>query len=260
LSTTWSAPTGTASSSFFFNTGHEDLEVDVTPLTATFGYRVGVSSRHVGEDHYIKKFHSRQTHFPTKRPFLETRWDDFSGSLTLKTQYVYSGSIMDQSLYTSQTLSVLSSSGVITTVTIPENSVDPTGSLVHSLYDLKPVYNVNEVVNLHLYSQLKDWNPVAIPTASSGTPTAVLTKAYYRVINDVTDEVLIPYGISGTNGSSIDYTRLSYNDEGNYFQFNMINVPTGTLVRFEFIYEVSGTWTWINGNDFKFRVTDTSNG
>jgi hypothetical protein len=254
LTSSWGSPTGTSSASFSgFVTGHEDLEVDLSGiLIPSAGFEIYIDPAFTGSDLYIKKFHSRQSHFPTKRPFIEVRWEDFvtgtmaTTAMWMATTGVWSGTLAP----IFNTASLFNTSSLFGYVVNVTNSlVDPTGALNVSLYDLKPVYDSSEVVRLHLYAQPRAWNPAETLSASSDHTGSVLTNAYYRVVNAVTDEVLVPFG-----SGSPAYTKLSYNNESNYFDFYMSSMPTGTLLRFDFEYHISGSKTFVAGNDFTFRV------
>ncbi len=246
LTAAWAAMTGTASASFYFSSGHEDLDVDVTALaaSASYGYLVEIDPSLTASDLYIKKFHSRQTHFPEKRPYLEVRWSDWTGNLStsslfMATSGAWSGAFVDPRL--SGTMSG-------TTVSVTNSLVDPTGALVLSLYDLRPVYSSSEVVTLHLAVRTRDYNPAAVPSASAASGT-VLSNAFYSVVDAVTEQVLVPFA-----SGAIPYTRLSYNDLGDYFALSMSLFPTGTVLRIDFAYQVGSTTTVVPGDDFTFRV------
>lgn len=257
----WMFPTSTSSwltssaaiTSSIFETGHEDLEINVTDLTqSSFGYQIFIDQAFSDSDLYIKKFHSRQTHFPTKKPYLEVRWNDcFSGTFSTSSFFVmssgpWSGTFMDVNMSSSAL------SGAIVSTT--NSLVDPTGSLLFSLSQLKPIFDSSEVVNFSLNARPKDWEPAVFLSASSAMTGTVLTNAYYRVVDAVTDEVVVPFG----DDPDLPYTKLSYDESGNYFRFDMSNMPTGTLLRFEFRYDVmTGSFsasTFVPGEEFTFRV------
>jgi hypothetical protein len=246
LSTTWLPTTGTSSASFYLSTGHEDLEIDITTLaTESFGFKLSIAE--TGSDYYIKKFHSRHTHFPTKKPFIEVRAEDFVGALTtssflMGTTGTFSGTVIPP------WANALSASMSAVLVHVTNSIVDPPGELVAHL-DVSPVYFSEEVVDLHLTVRSKDYNPATVATASADAPGTVLMDAYYRVVNERTGEVVVPYG-TGT----VKYTKLSWDDYGNYFRIYMNSLPTGTLMRFDFIYNINGTTSSLPGNDFTFRI------
>lgn len=229
-STSWSNPgayptSSGSTASFHFDQGDEDLLVDVTdlvngPMSASnSGFFVQISPLQETDanDYWIKMFFSRDTHYVDKRPYLEKRWEDWTGSL---------------------------SSGSSTVL-------DPTGSLIASLHDVRDVYDSTEIVTLHLLTRTKGYDPAVVATASSDGGGTALTNAYYRIVDDLTEQVLVPF----STGSQ-KYTKLSWNDQGNYFRIAMSSVPTGSVHRFDFIYKPSGSedWTFIPGDQFKFRV------
>lgn len=212
-------PTSPAfSASFHFEDGHENLDVDIgsLALNAPYGLWVGVTSTQVADanDYYLKSFRSRQTHFPQYAPILEVRWDDSTGS--------YSASSM----------------------------IDSTGALEGNIYNLRTVYDRTETPILRTIFRPKDWNMAVVNTASTDTTGTVLTNAYYRVVNDVTDEVVVPFGTG-----SPAYTKMSYNDAGNYFKFHMSNLVPNLVYRFDIgYYDSADEWHVMIGDDMKFRV------
>lgn len=256
LSAAWATPggafSGLLSSSYYFDTGHEDLDADVTAIvrdwlsgTANNGFFVEINPALTDADYYIKKFHSRQTHFPAKRPYLEARWSDWTGSLSTTTYWqassgAWSGSFLDPRL-----------SGTVpgALVSVTNSLVDPTGAIVLSLYDLHPAYDTSEVATLHVAARPKDYSPAAVASASAASSGTVLTNAFYRVVDAVTEDILIPFG-----SGAVPYTKLSYNDLGNYFSFYMSALPTGNLLRFDFAYQVGSGTVFVRGDDFTFRV------
>ena len=218
---TWATPGAkpvapTYSASMHFDSGHENLFADITSFIGNmpYGLWVGLTASN-GTDMYLKAFRSRQTHFPRYQPYLEARWNDFTGSFN---------------------------SGFV-------DIVDATGTLVGGIYNLRSVYDTMESPILRVHLRPKDWNLSVITTASSDVSGTVLTNAYYRVIDNFTDEVLIPFGTGTTQ-----HTRMSYNDAGNYFKFPMQNLVPGSSYRFEIgYYDIEGTWN-VLPDDTTFRV------
>lgn len=204
------------SASAHFDTGHEDLSVDITEMTASmpYGLWIGLTGTN-GSDVYLKAFRSRHTHFPQFQPYLEARWNDFTGS--------YDSALVDV--------------------------VDATGILVGGIYNLKSVYDRQESPILRTYLRPKDWNLAVVTTGSSDVSGTILTNAYWQVVDNFTDEVLIPFG----TGSSL-HTKMSYNDRGNYFKFPMQNLVPGLTYRFDIgYYDIEGVWN-VFRDDTTFRV------
>lgn len=252
VSTTWSQMTGSTSATFFFTAGHEDVEVDVTALVPSlYGFRIDIIE--TGTDFYIKEFHARNTHFPTKRPYLEYRTADATGSLSSTVQYVvlsgfYSGTVWPSSSIWAPYVS----SGTMSSQSFFASDVDPTGALVASFPSLKSVYDVVEAPLLRLQCQRKDWNPATVTSGSSVTTNVVLTKAYLRITDVLTEEVLVPFSTG-----AVQYARMSYDDSGSFFRLPVSSLPTGSLLQLDVLYEAptgSGNWTLVPGIANRFRV------
>ncbi len=239
-------PSASVSATFSFDAGYEDLDVDVTPFaTTSYGFFIQVdpAAEADGYDYYVKMFHSRHTHFPVRRPYLEVRWNDASGTLSTGSQYflvtgsgAFSGVQLDPR-HTGTLSGVLTASYVV--------NVNPTGSVVVSMPGLRPVYDSAEVVTLHLQVVTKDWNPAVVSTASSELTGVVLTSATYRIVDDLSEEVVVPFGT---------HTSMSWDDSGSRFPLSMSALPTGSVFRLEFKYDVADGVKYISGTDFKFRV------
>ncbi|MHB8407908.1 MAG: hypothetical protein ACYDHY_07480 [Acidiferrobacterales bacterium] len=79
-------PLGISPQPFFFNTGHEDLDVDVTTIVNQWlggtltnnGLLVRLSSTLETDNntYFTEIFHSSDTFYDDWRPYLEARWDD----------------------------------------------------------------------------------------------------------------------------------------------------------------------------------------
>jgi hypothetical protein len=212
------------SASFHFDDGGEDLEVDVSeiitgsvlsPFNGDYGFLVTLDPtlEADSEDYYIKMFHGRRTTFEGKRPYLEMRSTDWTGSYDYEGEY------------------------------------DPSGQVVTSIYNLKTAYDNTEEVRLRVEVRRKDWNPSIVLTGTVAGSPAVLTEAYYRVVDDHNDTVAIDFGTG-----SLQHTRLSWDAEGNYFDLDMDSLDEGVVYRIDLLYRSSGTLTFIHGIDNKFRI------
>jgi hypothetical protein len=209
-------PSGALSATFHFDTGEENLEADVTNIipSASQGLFVQLptSLENDEQDYFVKMFYGRKTHFPENKPCIEMQWEDWS---------VNTGSAL----------------------------VDPPDTLKFTVYNLREVYDPVEDVTLRVHVQTKDWNPAVVATASSDVSGVVLTNAYYRIINDSTDEVVVPFGTG-----SIKYTKLSCADGENYFRIHMGSLAEGEVFRLEFMYTVGSDTVFVPGYQNKFRV------
>jgi hypothetical protein len=244
-------PIAGASSTFRFHSGHEDLEVDITTiatgsLVVSKGFVLYTDPATTGTDLYIKKFHSRHTHFPKKRPYLEVRWNDSTAVTSSIDKFkclsgVWSGSYVD---VPKNGGSFITGSLSGTVETVPNVNLDPTGTLIFKMPNLKPEYEITEAPTLRVDITPKDWEVAVVPSVS---PKHALTNLYYRVVDDVSGEVLVPFGTG-----SVAYTKLSYDDNGNFFRFDMNNLAPGYVYSVDFWN--SGSSTLSKSKEFKFRV------
>lgn len=320
----WTTPGASGSgviSSFHFDQGHENLEVDVSDIVQSWldgtstnnGFLVRISSslESNGLEYYTKMFHGRETSFKDKRPVLEARWDDsvkddrnnfffdVSGSLFMhhvvrgqrqNIPEIGTGSIGVRVVDASGTIAIVTGSYAGRPGTYSASFLVPTGSYSGSLFhdiwfdlsspsrwfvtgafgigdslnvtDISPKkyfvnipglrdsYEDSEVVRMGLFVRPIDYNPARVLTASLDSHGTVITKGYYRITNDRTDEVVVPWGTGST-----EFTRLSYDENGNHFTVHMSSLAPGNIYRISFLFDVDGQRQYILDAGLKFRVT-----
>jgi hypothetical protein len=119
---------------------------------------------------------------------------------------------------------------------------------VTAIKNLKKSYSDDEIARFRLFIRLKDWSPTIYNVATKELQTEVVESAYYKIVR-VTDELtVIDYG-----KDTIEYTKLSYDSGGCYFDLDMSLLETGWAYRIEFMYKVNGE-TRQQPETFKFRV------
>ena len=136
------------------------------------------------------------------------------------------------------------------TIVVKQREATSSGapSYVTAIENLKKVYSKDEIARFRLFIRLKDWSPTIYTIATKTLQTEVVEKAYYKVVR-VTDELtVIDYG-----SDTIEYTKLSYDDKGCYFDLDMSLFEPGWAYRIEFMYKINGE-TRQQPETFKFRV------
>jgi len=119
---------------------------------------------------------------------------------------------------------------------------------VTTITNLKSKYSTEEVPRLRIYTRLKDWSPTIYTVASKEIESEVIEETYYEVTR-VTDGLpVVEYGIDGT-----DHTKLSYDSEGNYFDFDMELCEPGYMYRINLAFRINGEVRY-QPETFKFRV------
>lgn len=121
---------------------------------------------------------------------------------------------------------------------------------VTSITNLKPIYDTNEVARIRLFNRMKGWQPNIYTIASNTLQNTVIDNAFYKILRIPDNNVIIDYGTS-----SLNYTKLSYDGKGNFFDFDFSLLEPNYSYAFRFMYLVDGNYEE-DSNFFKFRVTD----
>jgi len=131
------------------------------------------------------------------------------------------------------------------------SEVDPYEEYTMDVLNLKGEYSANEQARMKVgvrKKNLKKSHIRIVHTASTDVDKEYMDEMYYSVINDETGEVVIPFGTG-----SVDYTRLSYNGEGNYFDMFMNGYIPGFVYRLKFLI-VSNKEKTVLDEGWKFKV------
>ncbi len=115
---------------------------------------------------------------------------------------------------------------------------------VSNFVNLKNVYSRNETARFRLYSRLKDWSPTIYTKASKNIENSIVEKAYFRIVRVADEEIAVDYG---------EYTLMSYDKTGNYFDLDMNLLEPEYSYRIELKYEIDGNLLQ-QPETFKFRV------
>ena len=115
---------------------------------------------------------------------------------------------------------------------------------ITNITNMKSVYSRDETARFKLYTRLKDWNPTIYTVASKEIESSIVETAYYRLVRVIDEEIVLDYG---------DYTMLSYDKDGNYFDLDMELLEPNFAYRIELQYEINGK-THQQPETFKFRV------
>jgi len=132
------------------------------------------------------------------------------------------------------------------TGSVPNYNPQPT--YITSINDLKPMYGDNETARFRLYTRQKNWNPTIYTKATADIESEIVEDAYYKIYRITDDQDVIRYGTS-----SFNYTRLSYDMSGNYFDLDMSLLEKDYAYGIKFVFYVNGKYVEQN-EAFKFRV------
>ena len=124
--------------------------------------------------------------------------------------------------------------------------------LVTKITNLKSSYKTSEKVRMRVFSREKNKSPNLYDVSTRTTPVKVVENAYYRIFRVIDGLEVISYG-SGSVGVQTQYSRLSYDKDGNYFDLNMSLFESGYQYAIELVFDIDGKHK-VQDKTFKFRV------
>jgi len=142
--------------------------------------------------------------------------------------------------------------GSITPKVLNATPISNKPSYYCSITNLRNTYLADQTVRLNLYIRDKNWSPTIYTKANSNIETLIMQSASYRVVRLMDGFEAVAYG----TGSDL-HTGLSYDESGNYFDFDMSLLEPGYAYGFKFAFYDSAVSSWVEQNKlFKFRVED----
>jgi hypothetical protein len=119
-----------------------------------------------------------------------------------------------------------------------------------NITNLKTTYSNAEQARFNLYIRDKNWDPTIFTIAKANPENFTIHKAYYKVFRIIDNLTIIPYG-----DEDIEFTRLSYDDTGNYFDLDMSLFEPGYTYGIKFKIKEFGLESE-QREVFKFRVEE----
>ena len=137
---------------------------------------------------------------------------------------------------------------VVTVNSHAASCYNPNQTYVSNVTNLKSIYSTDETARFRVYARQKDWSPTIYTVASANVETSIVEDAYFKVVRSVDD-----YEVIGFGTGSIQYTLMSYDSKGNYFDLDM------SMFQKDYAYEIVLAYR-VNDKiveqkeTFKFRV------
>jgi hypothetical protein len=123
---------------------------------------------------------------------------------------------------------------------------------ISSITNLHDSYIQGQKPQLRVFARNKDWSPNIYTVATKKIVPEIIEDAYYRVIRTIDNLEIIPFG----TGSSINnFTRLSYDVSGNYFDLDTSYLEPGYSYGIQFAYYLQGAYRQ-QTELFKFRIEE----
>jgi hypothetical protein len=142
--------------------------------------------------------------------------------------------------------------GSITGSSFNAVNVNQNVKYIFSLTNHKKEYDKYEVANINLFIRPKDWSPNIYTVAQSTVSNTIIEEMHYKVVRTVDDFVVVDYATGATKN-----TQLSYNDNGNYFNFDMSILEPGYEYKFNFVTYDDYRDTYVEQPyEFKFKVSE----
>ena len=132
---------------------------------------------------------------------------------------------------------------------LTDTAVD-TGEYVSNITNMKESYATTENARMRMFVRDKDWSPTIYTVATTNIETKVIESAYFKVFRIADDFDVIPYG---TGSGNENYTQMSYDKDGNYFDIDMSLFETDYSYGIKVVYKIDDRYEE-QPELFKFRV------
>ena len=136
----------------------------------------------------------------------------------------------------------------INTITYNASIDDEPNVYIIKITNLKSEYSTQETARLRMYARTKDWSPTVYTISSGEIENTTINDIYYKLTRTSDGFEVIPFGTG-----SLNHTRLSYDDKGNYFDFDMSMLQADYEYSWSFLVKEYGEYKE-QPEVFKFRV------
>lgn len=150
-----------------------------------------------------------------------------------------------------------------TTVFEPQLFIQWTGSLVYNtgsqavaVYENSPIiylrnfngeYLKNKKHRVFLSTRDKHPRPTFTQTSAFANTNALTSASYYQIKDAHNDQIIIPYS---------DFTKISTNSSGSYFDFYTTMLYSERYYKFEFKVHFADVTEYFDSNEFIFKVVN----
>ena len=121
-----------------------------------------------------------------------------------------------------------------------------------TITNLEDNYAKGQKPRLRTYVRDKNWSPNIYTVANSTVDTTIIEDAYYRVFRLIDNLEIIPFGTGSLNNN---FTRLSYDVSGNYFELDTSCLEPGYAYGIKFAYYLQGEYRE-QPEVFKFKIEE----
>ena len=131
---------------------------------------------------------------------------------------------------------------------IHNSGIGPQDMFVTSITNLKSSYSRKERVKFRVSVRENNWQPNIYSVAQDTPELYPIIKGYYKIQRESDNLEIIGYSTG-----SLGYSRLSYDNYGNYFDIDMSLLKEDFIYNICFLYDVNGSYLE-QKEKFRFRV------
>tara|TARA_R110000787_G_scaffold11239_2_gene37537 strand:+ start:1083 stop:2570 length:1488 start_codon:yes stop_codon:yes gene_type:complete len=134
----------------------------------------------------------------------------------------------------------------------------PTSDLLYdttylsTITNLQSNYALGQKPKLRVFVRDKNWSPNIYTVANAKVETTIIENAYYNVFRSIDNLEIVPFG---TGSSNNNFTRLSYDVSGNYFELDTSYLEAGYSYGIQFAYYLQGEYRQ-QPEVFKFKIEE----
>tara|TARA_S200002703_G_scaffold156350_1_gene161804 strand:- start:8040 stop:9527 length:1488 start_codon:yes stop_codon:yes gene_type:complete len=121
-----------------------------------------------------------------------------------------------------------------------------------TITNLEDSYTRGQKPHLRVFVRDKNWSPNIYTVANSKIETTIIEDAYYKVFRSIDNLEIVPFG---TGSSNNNFTRLSYDLSGNYFELDTSYLEAGYSYGIQFAYYLQGEYHQ-QPEVFKFKIEE----
>jgi len=123
---------------------------------------------------------------------------------------------------------------------------------ITSITNLENSYTKGQKPKLRVFTREKDWSPNIYTVATQEILPTIIEDAYYRITRTIDNLEIVPFG----TGSVVNnFTRLSYDVSGSYFELDTSFLEPGYSYGIQFAYYLQGEYREQN-ELFKFTIKE----
>lgn len=123
---------------------------------------------------------------------------------------------------------------------------------ITSITNLEDSYTQGQVPTLRVFARNKNWQPNIYTVATADTEPDIIEDSYYRIHRVADNLEVIPFGTGSANNN---FSRLSYDVSGSYFDLDTSCLEPGYAYGITFAYYLQGKYVE-QPEVFKFKIKE----